>query len=111
MFFSCLNSEGYNLKKVLKIISGRKTLLLLRDYDFGKSMFNFVVLIILPGLKLIRKCLEEAGLAFQNRVLVQAVKSDEDWEALYEVTNEELEKQLELVETAKDYYCRATGRD
>ncbi len=89
--------SGFNLDKVLDRIKGKKTLLITEDYEFGKSMFNFIVVDGKPKFEINEEQMNEAGLKIPLTLLALAVKTREDWEQLYSVTNEELEKQLEVV--------------
>jgi len=93
--------EDYNLKQVLNKIKGTNTLLMTENYSFGSSMFNFIVVNGQPKFEVNQPLLNEAGLKIETGLLVQAVKTREDWEELYAFTNEELERQLELVEQQK----------
>ena len=89
--------ENFNLDRVRRMIEGKKTLLITEGYEFGQSMFNFIVVNDQPRFEVNQDELEEAGLAIPVGLLVQAVKTREDWEKLYDITNEELERQLEVV--------------
>jgi len=89
--------ENFNLDRVWRMIEGKKTLLITEGYEFGQSMFNFIVVNDQPRFEVNQDELEEAGLAIPVGLLVQAVKTREDWEKLYDITNEELERQLEVV--------------
>ena len=91
------NNEGFNLKRVNDKIDGKPTLLITEGYEFGSSMFNFLVVNDNPKFEINEVMLKEAGLSIPSTLLAQAVKTREDWEELYDVTNEELEKQLEVV--------------
>lgn len=95
------SNEDFGLNKVKNAIAGKKTLLITEGAKFGESMFNFVVVDNAPRFEINEAALEQAGLSVPRPVVAMAIKSAEDWEALYEVTNEELEKQLELVEQQK----------
>lgn len=88
---------GFNLNKVNNKIEGKKTMLMTEGYEFGKSMFNFIVVDNQPNFEINQDRLEEAGLNVPTGLIAQAIKLKEDWEELYDVTNEELERQLELV--------------
>ena len=89
--------ENFNLARVKQMIEGKKTLLITEGYEFGQSMFNFIVVNDQPRFEVNQEELEQAGLAVPVGLLVQAVKTREDWEKLYDITNEELERQLEVV--------------
>ncbi|MFP4488737.1 MAG: YfiR/HmsC family protein [Bacteroidales bacterium] len=89
--------DGFNIDRVNRMIEGKKTLLITEDYEFGKSMFNFIVVNGQPKFEINEEELEEAGLSIPSSVLGQAVKTREDWEELYDFTSEELDRQLEVV--------------
>ncbi|MBS0011708.1 MAG: DUF4154 domain-containing protein [Bacteroidales bacterium] len=89
--------ENFNLAKVKRMIDGNKTLLMTEGYQFGQSMFNFILVNNEPKFEINQVELEKAGLSVPVGLLAQAVKTREDWEELYTVTSEELERQLEVV--------------
>lgn len=91
----------YNLKKVDDKIIGKPTLLITEGYEFGSSMFNFLIIDNKPKFEINANKLQAAGLTIPSTLLAQAVKTREDWEVLYDITNEELVKQLEVVEAQK----------
>lgn len=91
------NEAGFNLKKVNGKVAGKPTLLITEGYEFGSSMFNFIVVNDNPKFEINEAMLHEAGLSIPSTLLAQAVKTREDWEELYDITNEELERQLEVV--------------
>lgn len=93
--------EGYNLKEVVKKLEGTKAFIMSEDYEFGNSMFNYIVVNGEPRFEINKQMLDRAGLGINPGLLVQAVKTVEDWENLYDVTSEELERQLEVVEQQK----------
>ncbi len=101
VLFVSKDSE-FSLKKVDEKIRGKKTLLITEGYEFGQSMFNFIVVNNQPKFEVNQVKLEEAGISIPVGLLVQAVKTREDWEQLYDVTNEELERQLEVVRQQKE---------
>jgi serine phosphatase RsbU (regulator of sigma subunit) len=89
--------ENFNLDRVKRMIEGEKTLLVTEGYEFGQSMFNFIVVNDQPRFEINQEEVEKAGLTIPVGLLVQAVKTREDWEKLYDITSEELERQLEVV--------------
>ncbi len=89
--------QDFNLDRVKRMIEGKKTLLITEGYEFGKSMFNFIVVNDQPKFEINEEELEAAGLSIPSTLVHQAVKTREDWEELYDVTSEELERQLEVV--------------
>ena len=95
------SNDDFSLNKVIKAIDGKKTLLITEGAKFGESMLNFVIADGQPRFELNEPALNEAGMTIPLTVLASAIKTREDWEALYDVTNEELVKQLDLVEEQK----------
>jgi len=95
------NETGFNLNRVTSKIEGQKTLLITEGYEFGKSMFNFIVVNDNPRFEINEDMLDRAGLKIPMGLLAQAVKTREDWEELYAVTSEELDRQLEVVRQQK----------
>jgi serine phosphatase RsbU (regulator of sigma subunit) len=60
-------------------------------------MFNCVIINNQPKFEINEEMMEGVGLSIPTGLLVQAVKTREDWEVLYDLTSEELDKQLEIV--------------
>ncbi|MEN8201553.1 MAG: YfiR/HmsC family protein [Bacteroidota bacterium] len=86
-----VNSEdGYQIKDVLKALKGSNTLLISEGYPFRSSMINFVVIDGDPKFEANEELMTSVGLYVNDLFLAQAVKTREDWEALYEVTEGEL---------------------
>jgi len=97
VLFASDGSE-FDLDRVLDKIAGQKTLLITEGYEFGKSMFNFVVVNGQPRFEINEEKLNQVGISLPSTVLGAAVKTREDWEKLYELTNEELKRQMEVVQ-------------
>ncbi len=85
--------ENYRISELLKEIGGSNTLLISEGYPFRTSMINFVVVEGHPRFEVNEELMAGEGLFVNELFLAQAVKTREDWEALYEVTEEELEKE------------------
>jgi serine phosphatase RsbU (regulator of sigma subunit) len=92
------NMEGFRMEKVLERISGTNTLLISEGYPFRTSMINFVVIEGEPRFEANEELMKQEGLFVNELFLAQAVKTREDWEALYEMTEEELEKEKIITE-------------
>jgi serine phosphatase RsbU (regulator of sigma subunit) len=90
--------EKYKITDVLKEISGTNTLLISEGYPFRTSMINFVVVDGQPRFEANEELMEQERLFVNELFLAQAVKTREDWEALYAVTEEELEKEKNITE-------------
>ena len=90
--------EKYQIKDVLKAITGSKTLLISEGYPFRSSMINFVVIDGEPKFEANEELMTYEGLYVNDLFLAQAVKTREDWEALYEVTEDELFTEQNITE-------------
>jgi len=90
--------EGFRIAAVLERISGKHTLLISEGYPFRSSMINFVVIDGEPRFEANEELMRQEGLFVNELFLAQAVKTREDWEALYERTEEELEKEKIITE-------------
>lgn len=90
--------EDYRITDVLRKISGQNTLLISEGYPFQTSMINFVVVEGHPRFEVNEELMAAEGLFANELFLSQAVKTREDWEALYEFTEEELEKEKTITE-------------
>jgi len=94
-----VNSEdGYDMDKVLDKVSGNNTLLISEGYPFRTSMINFVVVGGKPRFEVNEELMNREGLYVNELFLALAVKTREDWEALYEVTEDELELEKSITE-------------
>jgi serine phosphatase RsbU (regulator of sigma subunit) len=90
--------ERYRISEVLKVIAGTHTLLISEGFPFRSSMINFVVVDGEPRFEANEELMKQEGLFVSELFLAQAVKTREDWEALYEITEEELEKEKIITE-------------
>ncbi len=92
-----LNSEDdYNIKKVLEQIEEENTLVITEGYPFRESMINFLVVEGKPRFEANEELMKEHGLNVSDLFLLQAIKTREDWEQLYEATDEELQEEKEI---------------
>jgi serine phosphatase RsbU (regulator of sigma subunit) len=90
--------DGYQIKDVLKAIHGSNTLLISEGYPFRSSMINFVVIEGEPKFEANEELMTSEGLFVNDLFLAQAVKTREDWEALYEVAEDELQIEKGITE-------------
>ena len=92
-----LNSKnGYKIKEVLKQIEGWNTLLITEGYPFRESMINFLVVDGKPRFEANEEMMVEHGLKVDELFLAHAIKTREDWEQLYDITDEELQEEKEV---------------
>ncbi len=90
--------DGFNIEKVISKISGSNTLLISEGYPFRSSMINFVEIDGLPRFEANEELMIQEGLYVNELFLVQAIKTREDWESLYEVTEDELKLEKSITE-------------
>ena len=79
-------------------ISGTNTLLISEGYPFRSSMINFVVIDGEPQFEANEELMIQEGLYVNELFLAQAIKTREDWESLYEVTEDELKLEKSITE-------------
>jgi len=97
-----LNKEkGYKINDVLKQMEGWETLLMSEGYEFRESMINFRMYKGRPRFDANEELMEKHGLKVDELFMAQAIKTREDWERLYEVTDEELDKEKEVTRQQK----------
>jgi serine phosphatase RsbU (regulator of sigma subunit) len=90
------SKNGYKIREVLNQIEGWNTLLITEGYPFRESMINFLVVDGKPRFEANEEMMVEHGLKVDALFLAQAIKTREDWEQLYEVTDEELQEEKEV---------------
>jgi len=101
--------DEFRIEEVIRKISGRNTLLISEGYPFRTSMINFVVIDGEPQFEANVELMIQEGLYVDELFLAQAIKTREDWESLYEETEDELmleksitEQQYLLIEQQQD---------
>ena len=90
------SNDGYRIREVLNEIEGWNTLLITEGYPFRESMINFLVVDGRPRFEANEEMMNEHGLKADALFMAQAIKTREDWERLYEVTDEELQEEKEV---------------
>jgi len=83
---------------VISKISGYNTLLISEGYPFRSSMINFVESDGVPRFEANEELMIQEGLYVNELFLEQAIKTREDWESLYEVTEDELKLEKSITE-------------
>ncbi len=91
--------ENYNIKKINKGLKENQTLLITENFEFQKSMINFIVVDGKPQFEANEEMIKEAGLKVSQLFLAHSIKTREDWEKLYEKTDVALDEEKEI--TAK----------
>jgi hypothetical protein len=92
------HEDRYDIDMVLSKVKGNNTLLISEGYPFRTSMINFLVADGKPRFEANEELMNEEGLFVNELFLAQAVKTLEDWEALYKVTEDELEMEKNITE-------------
>lgn len=90
--------DGFRIDEVITKISGTNTLLISEGYPFRSSMINFVVIDGEAQFEANEELMIQEGLYVNELFLAQAIKTREDWESLYEVTEDELELEKSITE-------------
>lgn len=93
--------EGFKMKEVLDKSKGNNTLIISEGYPFNESMINFVVADGTPRFELNEEKLNIEGLQVNELFREQAIKTREDWEALFIETDIALEQEKEKVQEQK----------
>ena len=88
--------EGFKISQVLDKTHGNNTLVISEGYEFRESMLNFIVVNNRTRFEVNERRLREEGLYVDELFLAQAVKTREDWEELYKVTDLALEEEKEI---------------
>jgi len=90
--------DGFNMDEVIEQTKGSNTLLISEGYPFRSSMINFVVVDGDPRFEANEELMVQEGLYVNELFLAQAIKTREDWESLYEVTEGELKLEKSITE-------------
>ncbi len=95
------NSENFKMKEVLERTRGNNTLVISEGYSFNESMINFVMAEGEPRFELHEEKLHMEDLKVNELFREQAIKTREDWEALFIETDIALEQEKEVVQEQK----------
>jgi len=95
------NSEGFKMKEVLERTRENNTLVISEGYFFNESMINFVMAEGKPRFELHEEKLNMEDLKVNELFREQAIKTREDWEALFIETDIALEQEKEVVQEQK----------
>jgi serine phosphatase RsbU (regulator of sigma subunit) len=90
-------SAGLDLQKIKEKIAGKQTLLVTEGYEFRESMINFVVVNGIPRYEINEEYIRKEGMSVPQTFLFSAVKTKEDWQKLFDVTDADLQVQKETV--------------
>ncbi|MCJ7448077.1 MAG: YfiR/HmsC family protein [Bacteroidales bacterium] len=90
-------NSGFNLEKVKEKLEGHQTMLITEGYEFRESMINFVVINGQPKFEANEEMIKKAGMSVNQNFLFTAIKTREDWEKLFVITDADLQVQKETV--------------
>jgi serine phosphatase RsbU (regulator of sigma subunit) len=90
-------TSGFNLNKVKAKLEGHQTMLITEGYEFREAMINFVVVNGQPKFEANDDMIKKAGMSVNSNFLAQAIKTKEDWENLFVITDADLKVQKETV--------------
>lgn len=96
IFFN--KNEHYDIDKVLKYTENKKVLIVTENFEFHKSMVNFIVINNHKSYEVNIAKLTENGFQANELFVAGAVTSKADWEVIYKETDKELQKEKEIVE-------------
>jgi serine phosphatase RsbU (regulator of sigma subunit) len=89
--------SGFNLNKIKSKLEGHQTMLITEGFEFRESMINFVVVDGKPRFEANENLITNAGMKVDQLFLGLAIKTQEDWEKLFVVTDADLQVQKETV--------------
>ncbi len=99
------NDENFDIDKVQKKLTC-STLLITENFEFHKSMINFIVVNNVRRYELNLSRLNECGYKLTELFVEGSVKSKADWEQLYKKTDLALQKEKEIVEQQNQLLLR-----
>ncbi len=88
--------QGFNMKSVLNRTRGNNTLVIGEGYEFNEGMLNFVVFEDQPRFEVNEEKLNEESLQVNELFLFSAIKTREDWEEMFKVTEVALVEEKEV---------------
>ena len=88
--------EGFKMKQIFDRTEGNNTLIISEGYPFNESMLNFVIVDNNSRFEVNEEKMKAEGLQVNELFLEQAVKTREDWEELFQVTEVALVEEKEI---------------
>jgi serine phosphatase RsbU (regulator of sigma subunit) len=90
-------ASGFNINRVKAKLEGHQTMLITEGYEFRESMINFVAVNGQPKFEANEDLIKKSGMSVNSNFLDQAIKTKEDWENLFVITDADLKVQKETV--------------
>ncbi|MFH2094468.1 MAG: YfiR family protein [Bacteroidota bacterium] len=94
-------AQGFDIGQIILKLTGTKTLVVSENYEFQKSMLNFVYVGGLLRFEINKARIDNEGLYVKPLFAAKAVRSKADWEKLFLSTDKELEEEKLVVEEQK----------
>ena len=95
-------SSGFNINKIKEKLEGHQTMLITEGYEFRESMINFVAFDGKPKFEANEDLINKAGMSINQNFLFAAIKTKEDWENLFVITDADLQVQKETVRVQQE---------
>ena len=95
-------NSGFNINKIKSMIQGHQTMLMTEGSQFRESMINFVVVNGEPKFEANNDMIRKAGLRVDELFLGLAIKTQEDWEKLFVITDSDLQVQKQTVKQQQE---------
>jgi class 3 adenylate cyclase len=93
--------SGFDIDQVLWAIKDENTLLISENFEFHKSMINFIVINNKKRFELNMDRMTQEGFAVTVTFAALAVQKESDWKALYNEVDLELQQEKHVVEEQK----------
>jgi serine phosphatase RsbU (regulator of sigma subunit) len=90
-------ASGFNINKIKSALEGHQTMLITEGFEFRESMINFVAVNGRPRFEANEELIKKAGMSVNQNFLFTAIKTKEDWENLFVITDADLKVQKETV--------------
>jgi len=95
-------NSGFNLNKVKAKLEEHQTMLITEGYEFRESMINFVVINGKPNFEANDDLIKKGEMSVNQLFLGLAIKTKEDWENLFVITDADLQVQKETVKQQQE---------
>jgi serine phosphatase RsbU (regulator of sigma subunit) len=95
-------SSGFSINKIKSMLQGHQTMLMTEGFQFRESMINFVVVNGDPKYEANNDMIRKAGMGVDELFLGLAIKTQEDWEKLFVVTDADLQIQKQTVKQQQE---------
>jgi len=91
------NKSDYSINEINNRLKGKHVLLITENFDFNKSMINFIAIENKPKFEANEAAMNKEGMTVSQLFLSHAVKTREEWESLFKKTEAELDVEKQVV--------------